>query len=46
MQRRGDVPVLNILKQYNGIKYDSEKEDVSEDFMVLYDNILTMLCYI
>jgi nuclear cap-binding protein subunit 1 len=28
MQRRGDVPVLSILKQYNGLKYDTEKEDV------------------
>lgn len=28
MQRRGDVPVLNILKQFNGVKYDSKKEDV------------------
>lgn len=29
MQRRGDVPVLAILKQYNGIQYDAAKEDVS-----------------
>lgn len=29
MQRRGDKPVLDILKQYNGIQYDSAKEDVS-----------------
>ncbi|CEP08839.1 hypothetical protein [Parasitella parasitica] len=28
MQRRGDVPVLNILKQYNGVNYDSEKDDL------------------
>lgn len=29
MQRRGDVPTLSILKQYNGAtKYDDEKQDV------------------
>lgn len=28
MQRRGNVPVLNILKQYNGVKYDARNEDV------------------
>ncbi|KAI9346679.1 armadillo-type protein [Pilaira anomala] len=28
MQRRGQVPVLDILKQYNGIRYDTERQDV------------------
>lgn len=28
MQRRGQVPVLDILKQYNGIRYDTESQDV------------------
>ncbi|KAI9476184.1 MAG: armadillo-type protein [Benjaminiella poitrasii] len=27
MQRRGQIPALNILKQYNGTKFDANQED-------------------
>ncbi|KAG2230494.1 hypothetical protein INT48_009869 [Thamnidium elegans] len=39
MHRRGDVPVLSILKQYNGVKYDTEKEDVLAHIWNLVDEL-------
>lgn len=39
MQRRGDVPVLSILKQYNGVKYDAESEDVLAHIWILTEEL-------
>ena len=39
MQRRGEVPVLDILKQYNGVKYDNRKEDVLAHIWTLVEEL-------
>ncbi|CAO0803530.1 unnamed protein product [Mucor circinelloides] len=39
MQRRGDKPVLDILKQYNGIQYDSAKEDLLAHIWTLVQDL-------
>ncbi|KAI7896054.1 armadillo-type protein [Mucor mucedo] len=39
MQRRGNVPVLSILKQYNGIKYDAASEDVLAHIWTLTEEL-------
>jgi hypothetical protein len=38
MQRRGEVPLLDILQPYSGVKYDPKKEDVSlhDVFMIAH----------
>lgn len=39
MQRRGNVPVLSILKQYNGVKYDTPSEDVLAHIWTLIEEL-------